>query len=91
VAKAKKPIAGGTRPQRAHRKTTATAVASGPGQPGADRACGPERSRRPIRLGSGKVRNLNGRTVNDVALIGSHGDVTSPAITWAFASLVASI
>lgn len=46
----------------------------------------------PYTFASGKVRNLNGsRKINGVALIGSHGDVTSPAITWAFASLVASI
>ena len=39
-----------------------------------------------------KIHNLNGsRKVNGVAIIDSHGDVTSPAITWAFASLVASV
>jgi hypothetical protein len=39
-----------------------------------------------------KVHNLDGsRKVNGVAIIDSHGDVTSPAITWAFASLVASV
>lgn len=41
---------------------------------------------------SGKIHNLNGsRKVQDVPLIAGHGDVTSPAITWAFASLVASV
>jgi hypothetical protein len=41
---------------------------------------------------SGKIHNLNGsRKIDGVALIASHGDVTSPAITWAFASLVASV
>jgi hypothetical protein len=40
---------------------------------------------------NGKIHNLNGsRKVNGVALIASHGDVTSPAVTWAFASLVAT-
>lgn len=39
-----------------------------------------------------KIHNLDGsRKVNGVAIIDSHGDVTSPAITWAFASLVASV
>jgi hypothetical protein len=39
-----------------------------------------------------KIHNLNGsRKVNGVSLIDSHGDVTSPAITWAFATLVASV
>jgi len=42
--------------------------------------------------GDKKIHNLNGsRKVNGVAIIDSHGDVTSPAITWAFASLVASV
>jgi hypothetical protein len=31
------------------------------------------------------------RMVNGVALIASRGDVTSPTITWGFASLVASV
>ena len=39
-----------------------------------------------------KVHNLNGsRSVDGKPLIGSHGDVTNPAVTWAFASLVASV
>jgi hypothetical protein len=39
-----------------------------------------------------KIHNLNGsRKVNGVSIIDSHGDVTSPAITWAFASLVAGV
>jgi hypothetical protein len=39
-----------------------------------------------------KIHNLNGsRKVKGVSLIDSHGDVTSPAITWAFASLLASV
>ena len=39
-----------------------------------------------------RIHNLNGsRKVNGVSIIDSHGDVTSPAITWAFASLVASV
>ncbi len=38
----------------------------------------------------GKIHNLDGsRAVDGKPLIGSHGDVTNPAITWAFASLVA--
>jgi hypothetical protein len=38
-----------------------------------------------------KIHNLDGsRKVRGVAIIDSHGDVTSPAVTWAFASLVAS-
>jgi hypothetical protein len=37
-----------------------------------------------------KIRNLNGsKIVNGKPLIDSHGDVTNPAVTWAFASLVA--
>jgi hypothetical protein len=39
-----------------------------------------------------KIHNLDGsRKVNGVSIIDSHGDVTSPAVTWAFASLVASV
>ena len=39
-----------------------------------------------------KIPNLNGsRKINRLSLIDSHGDVTGPAITWAFASLVASL
>lgn len=38
-----------------------------------------------------KIHNLNGsRLVDGKPLIGSHGDVTNPAVTWAFASLVAT-
>lgn len=41
---------------------------------------------------AGRIHNLNGsRKVNGVSIIDSHGDVTSPAITWAFASLVACV
>jgi len=40
---------------------------------------------------AGRIHNLNGsRAINGVPLIASHGDVTSPSITWAFASLVAT-
>ena len=40
---------------------------------------------------AGWIYNLNGsRKTGDAFLINSHGDVTSPAITWAFASLVAT-
>jgi hypothetical protein len=39
-----------------------------------------------------KIHNLNGsRKINGVSIIDSHGDVTSPAVTWAFASLIASV
>ena len=39
-----------------------------------------------------KIHNLNGsRSVDGKPLIGSHGDVTNAAVTWAFASLVASV
>ncbi len=39
---------------------------------------------------SGKIHNLDGsRQVDGKSLIDSHGDVTNPAVTWAFASLVA--
>jgi hypothetical protein len=39
-----------------------------------------------------KIHNLNGsRNVNGVSLIDSHGDVTNPAVTWAFATLLASV
>jgi hypothetical protein len=42
-------------------------------------------------FGNGRIHNLNGsRSIDGVPLIASHGDVTSPAITWAFASLVAT-
>jgi hypothetical protein len=42
--------------------------------------------------GDKKIHNLNGsRKIGGVAIIDSHGDVTSPAITWAFATLVASV
>lgn len=44
----------------------------------------------PYVFSSGSIHNLNGsRKVQDKPLIASHGDVTSPAVTWAFASLVA--
>lgn len=46
----------------------------------------------PYAFAAGRIHNLNGsRKVNGVSIIDSHGDVTSPAITWAFASLVASV
>lgn len=39
-----------------------------------------------------KVHNLDGsRSIDGTPLIGSHGDVTNAAVTWAFASLVASV
>jgi len=39
-----------------------------------------------------KIHNLHGRRkINGVSLTDSHGDVTGPAITSAFASLVASL
>ena len=39
-----------------------------------------------------KIHNLNGsRNVGGKPLIDSHGDVTNAAVTWAFASLVASV
>jgi len=41
---------------------------------------------------AGKVYNLDGsRTINGVPVVAAHGDVTSPAITWAFASAVAAV
>jgi hypothetical protein len=41
---------------------------------------------------SGTIHNLDGsRDVEGSPLIGSHGDVTNPAVTWAFASLMASV
>ena len=41
---------------------------------------------------NGKIHNLNGsRKVNGVAVISSHGDVTSPAITLGLCVLVASV
>jgi hypothetical protein len=42
-------------------------------------------------LANDKIYNLNGsRKVDGKSMIDSHGDVTNPAVTWAFASLVAS-
>lgn len=44
----------------------------------------------PYVFTSGTIHNLNGsRKVQGKPLIDSHGDVTNPAVTWAFASLVA--
>ena len=45
----------------------------------------------PYSLTGSKVFNLNGsRKVDGKSLIDSHGDVTNAAVTWAFASLVAT-
>ena len=46
----------------------------------------------PYQFQNDKIHNLNGsRNVGGKPLIGSHGDVTNAAVTWAFASLVASV
>lgn len=44
----------------------------------------------PYVFTNGTIHNLNGsRKIQGKPLIDSHGDVTNPAVTWAFASLVA--
>lgn len=46
----------------------------------------------PYQFENDKIHNLNGsRSVEGRPLIGSHGDITNAAVTWAFASLVASV
>ena len=46
----------------------------------------------PYQFENDKLHNLNGsRSVGGKPLIDSHGDVANAAVTWAFASLVASV